>query len=201
MEFIGTFFLVLAIGLTGDPLAIGTMLMVMVYMGGHISGAHYNPAVSLGAWKRGALKSKFVTGYMVSQCLAAFVAAIVIYLLQGSLFVPAPAAGVSLWQAAIVEILFTFILVSVILTVATGKALKGNDIYGLAIGFTLMVGVYAGGAISGAVYNPAVAIGPMILSWLMGQGINSANLFLYILAPLIGGCLAALGFKYLNPKD
>ena len=200
MESIGAMFLVLVIALTGNPFAIGLMLMVMVYMGGHISGAHYNPAVTLAVWIRGKLKSNKIFGYMVSQVLGAFFAAFIAYSLVGKTFVPSPGIGVAMWQSVLVEILFTFALCSVILAVATSKKLEGNYIYGLAIGFTLAVGAFAGGNISGGAYNPAVALGPMILKSLI-EGYNFSNLIIYIIGPFVGAILAALVFRYLNPKE
>ena len=200
MEFIGAMFLVLVIALTGNPLAIGFILMAMVYMGGHISGAHYNPAVTLAVWIRGKLKSNKIFGYMVSQVLGAFVAAYIAYSLVGKSFVPSPGIGVAMWQSILVEILFTFALCSVILAVATSKKLEGNYIYGLAIGFTLAVGAFAGGNISGGAYNPAVALGPMILKSFLGVQ-NWNSLIIYLIGPFAGAILAALAFRYLNPKE
>jgi aquaporin Z len=199
MEFIGAMFLVLVIALSGNPIAIGAVLMVMVYMGGHISGGHYNPAVTLAVWMRGKLESDKVFKYMGSQVAGAFVAAFIYYLLKYKTFMPMTGFNTMWWQASLVEIIFTFALCSVVLAVATTKKLDGNYIYGLAIGFTLMVGAYAGGAISGGVYNPAVAIGPMIFSLLIGGGIG--ELLLYLIAPFIGAYIAAKTFAYLNPKE
>ena len=200
MEFIGTVFLVLAIGLTGDPIAIGIMLMVMVYMGGHISGAHYNPAVTLAVWMRGKIEAKYVAGYMVSQIAGALAGAIICYWLQGSTFAPAPAESVGAFQAIVVETIFTFALASVILAVATTQKLEGNYIYGLAIGFTLLAIAYAGGGISGGAYNPAVGIGPILMDTMMG-GSSMPSLVIYLIGPFLGGALAAIVFKYLNPEE
>ena len=200
MEFIGAMFLVLAIALTGNPFAIGITLMVMVYMGGHVSGAHYNPAVTLAVWIRGRIKSGKIFGYMASQVLGAFVAALIAYSLTGNLFVPSPGIGIAAWKSILIELLFTFLLCSVILAVATSKKLEGNYIYGLAIGFTLAAGAFAGGNISGGAYNPAVALGPMIFRSLIGPQ-NWNNLIIYLIGPLAGAVLAALAYKYLNPKE
>ena len=198
MEFIGTMFLVLAIALTGNPLAIGLMLMAMVYIGGHVSGAHYNPAVTISVWMRGKLNSGRIYGYMAAQVLGAFAAAIIFYNVSGKSFLPSPAGGI--WTSILVEMMFTFILCLVILVVATSKKLYGNHIYGLAIGLTLAAIVYVGGGISGGVYNPAVALGPMIFGSLFGvHGFN--NLAVYLIGPFAGAILAAWAFKLFNPKD
>ena len=200
MEFFGTMFLVLAIALTGNPLAIGMMLMAMVYIGGHVSGAHYNPAVTISVWMRGRLKLDKIFGYIMAQVIGAFTAAYIFYSLSGKAFLPSPASGIYLWDSILVEMLFTFILCSVILVVATSKKLDGNYIYGVAIGLTLAAAAYAGGGISGGVYNPAVALGPMIFGLLTGaHGFN--NLIIYLIGPFAGAILAAWSFKYFNAKD
>ena len=195
MEFIGTLFLVLTVGLTGNPVAIGATLTVMVYMGGHISGGHYNPAVTVAVWLRGKLKKSEVPGYIIAQLLGGFIAAVII-VFEGKSFVPEPT--VTFWPALLIEILFAFAIASVVLTVATTKKLKGNYIYGLAIGFTLMAGAYVGGPLSGGIFNPAVALGPIFLA---SSPYPLMSIKLYTLGPLIGGILAAIVFKYLNPGE
>ena len=199
-EFIGAFFLVFTIGLavlSGSalaPLAIGSSLMVMIFMGGHISGAHYNPAVSLAAYMRGALPAKDVAPYMVSQIVGGLVAAIMVFVITGQTFAPAPADGATILGALLVEILYTFALALVVLNVATTKANDGNSFYGLAIGFTITAAAFAGGPVSGGAFNPAVGIGPILMNVMAGSG-SIANIWLYIVGPLIGGALAAVVFK------
>ncbi|MEE9169852.1 MAG: aquaporin [bacterium] len=200
MEFIGTMFLVLTIGLSGDPIAIGIVLMVMVYMGGHISGGHYNPAVTLAVWMRGKIAAGQVPGYMIAQVLGGFVAALIFFLVKGSTFAPAPGAGVAAWKAILLELLFTFAVCAVVLTVATTKKLEGNYIYGLAIGFTLLTGAMSTGPISGGALNPAVAVGPMIMDAINGGGAIS-SILIYLIGPLAGGALAARIYLYLNPDE
>ena len=191
VEFIGTFFLVLTIGCTGlaaapgviAPLAIGSVLMAMIYAGGHISGAHYNPAVTLGVFLRGRCPASDVLPYWGAQLLGAAGAAwIVGFALRGAPVSPfhAPVFG-----AFLAEFLFTFALVYVVLNVATADATGGNSYFGLAIGFTVLAGAFAVGQVSGAAFNPAVAIGASIrglLPW--------SNLWLYIVAELVGGAAA-----------
>ena len=203
-EFIGTFFLVLVVGLTAGnpgagamaPVAIGTVLMVMVYMGGHISGAHYNPAVTLAILMRGKIDAANAGIYMVVQVVAGIVAALTAKMLVGDGFgAPAISDGYSLFQALEVEILFTFALALVILNVATAKSTEGNSFYGLAIGFTILTAAYAGGGISGGAFNPAVGLGGNII-----KGAFS-DVWVYIVGPLIGGALAALVFKLQHPNE
>ena len=207
-EFIGTFFLVLVIGLTlgaGNsigylaPVAIGVSLMVMVYMGGHISGAHYNPAVTLAVWIRGKIGGREAGIYMLSQILGSLAAAAMVGLLvQDDAFnfgtAVSPALSATYLQALLVEILFTFALALVVLNVATAKATEGNSYYGLAIGFTVLAAAYAGGGISGGAFNPAVGIGPNVI------GGDSSDLWIYLVGPLLGGALAGFTFKFQNPK-
>lgn len=200
-EFIGTFFLVLTIGLVvvGEsdfaPLAIGAVLMVMVYMGGHISGAHYNPAVTLAVALRGKIAWGEVVAYWLSQLLGAFAAALVVQSVTGSSFAPAPGVDVALSSALIIEFLFTFALALVVCSSATTVATAGNSFYGLAIGFTVAAGAFAGGAISGGAFNPAVGVGPIVLSSLAGAG-GAGNLWLYLVGPFAGGAVAALVSNY-----
>lgn len=199
-EFIGTFFLVLTIGLTVlagtpfAPLAIGAALMVMVYMGGHVSGGHYNPAVTLAVWMRGKLPASQVAPYWIAQVLGALVAALTVVVMTGHTFAPAPAPGATALQALLGEFLFTFALALVVLGTATARATEGNSFYGLAIGFTVTIGAFAAGPISGGAFNPAVGIGPIVVSAIRGQG-GFGNLWLYLAGPLAGGALAAAVFK------
>lgn len=200
-EFLGTFFLVLTIGLavgagsTFAPLAIGSALMVMVYMGGHISGAHYNPAVTLAVFIRGKIEIKDAAIYWVAQILGGLAAAGVAGMLvldADFTFLVAKAPSATMVQALLVEILFTFALALVVLNSATAKGTQGNSFYGLAIGFTVMVGAFAGGPISGGAFNPAVGIGPNV--------VNTAftDLWIYIVGPLLGGALAGFTFNFQN---
>lgn len=195
-EFVGTFFLVLTIGLTivgGSPfaaLAIGSVLMVMVYMGGHVSGAHYNPAVTLAVVLRGKMKQRDVAPYMLSQIIGALLAGGAVLLIMGETFAPTPGAEASLTAALMVEFLFSFALALVVLNTATVQETDGNSYFGLAIGFTLAVGIFAGGSVSGGAFNPAVSIGPAIIDTLNGAG-SYSFIWIYVVSPFAGGALAA----------
>lgn len=199
-EFIGTFFLVFTVCLTvtGEvpmaPLAIGCSLMVMVYMGGHISGGHYNPAVSLAVLLRGKMSGKDFIPYVVAQVLGAIVAAYLSSVIFGRTIPIAPSANASVVAALLVEILFTFALALVVLNVATHPDVKGNSFYGLAIGFTIVVAAFAGGGISGGAFNPAVGTGITVVHALLGGG-SFASWWLYLVGPFVGGALAAVVYK------
>jgi aquaporin Z len=200
-EFIGTFFLVLTIVLVvtaGEPvaaLAIGSALMVMVYMGGHVSGAHYNPAVTLAVYLARKLPAADVAPYMLSQLAGGLVAALIGFWLAGQTFAPAPGPSASLTHALVAEALFTFALALVVLNVAVSRATHGNSYFGLAIGFTVAVGAFAAGPISGGAFNPAVGLGPILASALAGAGL-SPYLWIYLVGPFAGGAAAAAVFAF-----
>lgn len=199
-EFVGTFIFLLTIALIVPqnsqfaPLVIGSVLMCMVYMGGHVSGAHYNPAVSLAVMLRGKMSSSDMLTYWGTQITAGILGFLVGGWITGTTNGIAPSVGVDLAKALVVEILFTFALCSVVLNVATAKGTSGNSFYGLAIGFTIVIAAFAGGGISGGAFNPAVGIGATVAHAAMGGG-GWSDLWLYIAGPLIGAILAAIVFK------
>ena len=202
VEFIGTFFLVLTVGMTViapgagalAPLAIGSALMIMVYAGGHVSGGHYNPAVTIAVWLRGRCATSDVPGYLIAQFAAGVVAALTVLALKGHPVVtPGPIMVV---PALLAELIGTFALAYVVLNVATAKATAGNSNYGLAIGFTVMTMAFALGGISGGAFNPAVAVGITVMhlaEW--------SNIWIYLVGNCVAGALAALTFKFINPTD
>jgi aquaporin Z len=201
-ELIGTFFLVLTIGcaVIGHgagplaPLAIGSALMVMIFAGGHISGGHFNPAVTLGVWLRGKCEAKDVAPYMTFQIMGGVLAALAVKFLKGGAAV-APLHPATV-PALLAEFLFTFALVYVVLNVATVKGTSGNSFYGLAIGFTVLVGAFSVGNISGGAFNPAVAVGISVMAlspW--------PNLWIYLLADFAGAAVAAGAFRAVNPLE
>lgn len=199
-EFVGTFFFVMTIGLVATPnhplapLVIGTALMVVVFMGGHVSGAHYNPAVSLAVFLRGKLPASDLLPYIAAQVLGGLAGAYLSYMLLDHTFAPAPAATATTVTALMVEVLYTFLLALVVLNVATSPTNEGNSFYGLAIGATIMAAAFAGGPISGGAFNPAVATGAIVVNVLSGGGTWS-HLWLYLVGPLVGGALAAAVYR------
>lgn len=205
-ECIGTFFLVLTVclsvlnGTAAAPLAIGSSLMIMVYMGGHVSGGHYNPAVTLAVWMRGKISGSQVIPYWVAQLVGAIIAGLVAYFIMRKPFVVAPAPTASVMQVLVVEFLFTFALCLMVLQTATNPKTSGNSYYGLAIGFTVTVGAYAAGGVSGGAFNPAVGTGPAIASMLTGGGTMS-HVWLYIVGGLLGGAAAAAVYKVQSPES
>lgn len=205
-ELIGTFFLVLTVGLviTGNiqlgAIAIGSVLMVMIYMGGHISGAHYNPAVSLAVMLRGKLSPVDFVPYIISQLAGSLLACYVVYVITGKTFAPAPAAATTPVNAILVEAIFTFALALVVLNVATAKGTEGNSFYGLAIGFTVTVAALVAGGISGGAFNPAVGCGPITFSYWIDNKSSLDHIGYYIVGPFLGGALAAAVFWVQNAE-
>ncbi|MDX6765572.1 MAG: aquaporin [Candidatus Methylacidiphilales bacterium] len=204
-EFIGTFFLVSTVGHTvihgGEgvipPLAIGSILMVMIFALGHVSGAHFNPAVTLAVWMRGKCPASDVPGYLAGQFLGALAAAFVVGYMKGCpgdiepiVFANGP------FIPLLAEFFGAFAIAFVVLNVATTKANAGNSFYGLAIGFTVVACAFALGGYSGGAFNPAVALGITTL------GLNSfANIWIHLVGGFAGGAVAALAFGFLSPGD
>jgi aquaporin Z len=206
VEAIGTFFLVFTVGAavgsrsTLAPLAIGASLMVMIYAGGHLSGGHYNPAVTLAALVRRRIGLRDAVPYWIVQIGAGLLAAQVVR----SVIDPAELAttatmtlsGQTMLGAFVGELLFTFALCYVVLNVATSKDHPDNSFYGLAIGFTVVAGAVAVGTISGGAFNPAVTIGAAVMHMFAWQ-----TLWVYLMAQIIAGVAAGATFLALNPND
>jgi aquaporin Z len=200
VEALGTFFLVFtvicAVGTrsTLSPLGVGAVLMVMTYAGAHISGAHFNPAVSLAAWVRGRLDTSDLAPYIGAQLVGALAASLLgLWMFQSTR--NAAWSGKDLAIALVVELLFTFALAYVYLNVLTSKDHVGNSFFGLAIGFTVAAGAVAAGALSGAAFNPGVALGVSV------AGMSAwRNIWVYVLAQVLGGAAAGYLFNYLEPE-
>ena len=201
VEFVGMFLFMFTVGMATNtagagalaPLAIGSALMVMVFAGGHVSGGHFNPAVSTAVFLRGRMPSTELATYVVIQCVAAVIAGLLVRYVGGSeANTPVASAG----KMLIAEFMFTFALVWVVLHVATARGTDGNSFYGLAIGFTVLAGAFAVGGISGGAFNPAIALGAMVTG-LFEWG----NIWIYLLADLLGAAAAAYTFLYVLPAE
>jgi aquaporin Z len=203
VEIIGTFFLVFVVttasfaGSVFTPLAAGAILMVMVYAGGHISGGHYNPAVTMAALVRGRIGIRDAVAYWIVQCAAGVVAAVVARAVVNPAAVKTlTPSGHALAAVSVVELLITFALCYVVLNVATSKDQTGNSFFGLAIGFTVAAGAFAVGGISGGLFNPAVSLGAAtggLVAW--------STIWVYLVVQLFAGAAAGLAFRALNPAD
>jgi aquaporin Z len=202
VEFIGTFFLVYTVCMATNPktgagslapLAIGAVLMVMVFAGGHISGGHYNPAVSTAVLIRGRMRSNEWVAYIAVQLVAAVLAALLARAVSGA---GTAGAFASTGKMLVVEFAFTFALAYVVLNVATARGTEGNSYYGLAIGFTVAAGAFAVGGVSGGAFNPAVALGASVLGifkW--------SHYWVYVVADLLGGAAGAAAFVFTQPAE
>jgi aquaporin Z len=200
VEFIGMFVFVFTVGMATEaanktgailaPIAIGSVLMVMVFAGGHVSGGHFNPAVSTAVFLRGKLKANDYAAYVITQFIAAVAAGLLVNAVGGK-----ETAGVTAatGKMLVVEFLFTFALAYTVLNVATAKGTAGNSFYGLAIGSIVIVGAISVGWISGAAFNPAIALGATVLG-----AFKWSHIWIYLLADFAGGAAAAGAFLYIQ---
>jgi aquaporin Z len=198
-EFVGTFVFLFVISLAAvsgsplTPLAIGGALMCMVYMGGHISGGHYNPAVSLGIWLQKKMSASDFFLYVIAQVIAGICAFALGWFITNKTVAIHPGAEFTPIKAFIVEVIFTMALVLVVMNVAVSKKTDGRGFYGLAIGFTIVAAAIAAGPISGGAFNPAVGIGATVIDVLKGGG-EWTDLWVVILGPLVGGAIGSYIF-------
>jgi aquaporin Z len=201
VEFIGMFLFVFTVGMATEktgagalaPLAIGSILMVMVFAGGHVSGGHFNPAVSTAVFLRRRMTANEFGAYIATQFAAAIVAGFLVRYVGGR---ESHAAVASAGKMLLAEFLFTFALAWVVLHVATAEGTEGNSYYGLAIGFTVVAGAFAVGGISGGAFNPAIAVGAMVsglFEW--------SKIWIYLLADFVGAAVAAYAFLYVLPAQ
>jgi aquaporin Z len=208
IEFIGTFFLVVVICLTTGnflaPIAVGSLLVAIIYMGYPISGAHYNPATTLAILILEKISLKDSAIYILIQLIASCAGALVYFFVWGrNIGSPRPNMEINIIKPLFIEALFTFIMILVILFVAASKKSAGNSFYGLAIGLTVTGIAIAGGGISGGAFNPAVALGPMLTDKFLGTCTCNPIEYgwVYFLGPLSGATIAAFTFRFLSPED
>ena len=204
-ELVGTFLFLFVIALAGPSgsaltaLAIGGALMVNVYAGGHRSGAHYNPAVSLALFLGKKITSSELLAYWGAQVVGGVAAFALGYAIVGKPVAIVPGAGHSVLAALAVETIFTFMLALVVLNTAASRKTEGNSFYGLAIGFTIVVAAIAGGPISGGAFNPAVGIGATLVAAMHGGSLGS--IWIPVVGPLVGGALASYFWAYQEAND
>jgi|Transcript_105226 aquaporin Z len=209
-EFVGTYFLVLTVGINVlqntalAPIAIGAILMAMVFATGKVSGGHFNPAVTFGVYLRGSpdMDPRSFLNYVLAQLAGGFAAGCTYVALLRSSFTLGPGAGYGFGAVLIVELLFTAALVFVVLNVATVTTRDGNNWYfGLAIGFTVMAAAFAIGPISGCALNPAVVVGVMMSNFIHTGSVRISVMLLYTFAALLGAALAFLLFRVVRHAE
>lgn len=186
------------------PLAIGSTLMCIIYAGGHVSGGHYNPAVSIGIFIRDA---KFdimsMACYIVAQCAGAILGAVLAYALMGDgqswMAEMKQETGYSAIQVILAEFIFCFLLVWTVLNVATSDAAayQNNSFFALAIGFTVVVGASAVGGITGGAFNPAVALGVEVGTALGDKAGHKVKFILHIIGDVLGGIVAGVWYRFI----
>ena len=180
-------------GLITVALAHGLAIGVMVSAVGHVSGGHFNPAVTVGAWVARRMSTGAALAYIVAQIAAGLLGALALRLLLPggawepvTLGTPLVTPGITDWQAIAIEAVLTFLLVWVVFATALDPEGAFGKIAGLAIGFTIAMDIMMGGPFTGAAMNPARSIGPAVVSG------ELTGMWVYILGPVIGGTVAAL---------
>ncbi len=201
MEFIGTFFLMLVVAISGNAIAAALMLTLMIYIGVHVSGGQYNPAVTFALFVAGKLAHERMIPYIIVQFLAGIAAMGVFAFMGGKNFMVRPAENALFLQAVIAEILFTFTLVLTVFMTMIDKKSQGNSYFGLAVGLNVVLGAFAVGGLSGGVFNPVVGIAPQLFRIFTGNTVVLEAVALYAVAPVIGGLMAAVAYKMLVHQE
>ena len=199
-ELFGTFFLVLIIGINGNPLAIGFGLMVLIYLGFHVSGAHYNPIVTLAMLFRKEISLLDSINYIIFQILGAVLAGSAVFFLTSVTMEVQPNLSATVYQILGYEILFTYLYVYAFLTVTSHPKLKNNTFYGLVLGATIMVGLFSSIQTSGGVFNPATSVGVTLSHLFIGDGVSKYYLWYYLVGPALGGLIATAHYSLINVK-
>jgi MIP family channel proteins len=179
----------------GVALTFGLVILAMIYTFGDISGAHFNPAVTLGFWVAGKMTPELVLPYVISQLLGAICASSLLAIM----FLTHPNLGATIpsgpgWQAFILELVVTFFLMLVILSVSTGAKIKGITA-GIAVGSVIAFEALFAGPISGASMNPARSLAPALVT------LQLKHLWIYLSAPIFGSFLSVLACRYVHSKD
>ena len=199
-ELFGTFFLVLIIGINANPLAIGFGLMVLIYLGFHSSGAHYNPIVTLAMLFRKEISLLDSINYIIFQILGAVLAGSAVFFLTSVTMEVQPNLSATVYQILGYEILFTYLYVYAFLTVTSHPKLKNNTFYGLVLGATIMVGLFSSIQTSGGVFNPATSVGVTLSHLFIGDGVSKYYLWYYLVGPALGGLIATAHYSLINVK-
>jgi glycerol uptake facilitator-like aquaporin len=201
IECIGSYFLVLAYGLSGEAIAIGFMLSALIFVGAMVSGAHYNPAISVGAFFLKKISGGELFGYVVAQIIGAFLAASTVLFISSLVFYVEPPISSGFYQQLGVETLLTFVLaLSAFVAWIGNPSHKSIATYSFVVGFSLVALVMIGQNISGAIFNPAISIGTSILDYFLG-GASYTNILTYTVGPIFGASIAAFVYKFLIEEE
>jgi glycerol uptake facilitator-like aquaporin len=196
VELVGTYFLALAYGLSGDAFAIGFILSALIYIGALTSGAHYNPALSIGAFFLKRISGSELIGYIVSQIIGAFLAAVSVLFISSFVFYIEAPANSLFYQQLGLEILLTFVLALVAYVAWIGNPNhKSVATYSFVMGFTLVALFLMAENISGGIFNPALSLGTSALDYFLG-GSSYKDILLFTVAPVIGAILASFIYKF-----
>jgi len=197
MEAMGVFFLMLALMSNAGALAIGLMLAAMIFIGAHVSGGHYNPAVSLAVYCAYKMKAREVLNHMGAQILGAFLAACLYYMLNNEQFMLMTPAVVA-WPLVLMQAIYSAVLCMVVLSVATSDGVKNNFAYSISAGLALAMVLLVGAPFAASLFNPAIALGPFLLVALQGKLNLMQYLMAWVVGPVIGACVASYLVNYLN---
>lgn len=200
-EAVGTFFLVLAYGLTSNAFAIGFVLAAVLFGGMHVSGGHFNPAVTFACFINRDIRLGTFIGYVTSQFLGAFAASGVLLTLSNAVFYVQAPNSTDIFEQGTIELLFTFLLSFAYLSLIPMNSRKLIRLNALGVGLTLTASIIIAKNISGAVFNPAISIGSSVVDFMAIRGTSFQFIPLFTLAPLVGGGLAGLAFYYFNDDD
>lgn len=201
MEFLGTFFFIFTITMTGNPFAIAAMLMAWIYIGFFVSGSHYNPLLSFALALRGKLPWHELLWYILAQIAGGFAAFLATSFFHGSVAIPAPEQNITFMQAFLIETLLSFVFALIVLVIATAQKYEGNDIFAFAIGFTVPALAALGATTSGGLFNPAIALGGMLYSIFNRIPLALEHIVMYVGGAFLGAFLAALAFNYFLAED
>lgn len=193
-EAVSSLFLAAAVAMGSDAMGVGMMVAVLVFAFGHVSGAHINPAVTLAVYIRGKINVVRAALYIVAQVAGAFVGALVPMYVLDDKTITFPKRGVDdVMRVLVVETVFTLLIATVVLNVATTKAQAGNSFFGLAIGFAVTAAAKSGAYISGGAFNPAVGLALPVIAE------HYDDIWIYAVGPLLGGALAGGLFLLVTP--
>jgi len=197
IELVGTFYLTMAISLTGNPIAIGLMLMAIICVGGRLSGGHFNPAISLAAFLQKRLDMSQLIKYWISQTIGAFLALCLFMMFTNNVFAPEIIPGSSVFATVAMEGLLTKLFCWVFLTMLMLERTSTTSFVGIVMGLTLMSIVFVGG-----LFNPAVAAGSLVCSLLKDGSLGDFyTVLVYIVGPLLGGVMASYAFNFFNREQ